>query len=1227
MLIKCGNIDLSNRLLLYKRKIGFPEGKLIGNAPSAQIDLEFINEDGYITNALLQNTFEITEGSIKNGVFFVLEKPQKYTKVLKLQLFDNMSKTDIPYKSVLDYMNGTTIRSQLTEMAALSGVTIQSEDLPSVVLNKTVGWIDTTYSIRNYLGWIAELAGMNAMCDNAGKIRFYNISVSSDYSVSNLSDYSTEELWKLGRVCYDDGLTVYSYPQDSLYNTLYISARNLYFSNNSEVEFIYNKYSTLSVMIADNIRMPGIDGVRLGQIVNFNNEFSFIVMDLLSAYTGGSYCDHDISGNLESKASAETIVRYDDGIRIKKVQTTVDQINNTLSIVAQDVADNTSAISQLIIDTEGISTNVETIETTVSTSLKIISYKYGYGTSDSIQPAESAFIYENMPAREDGKYIWRKTTTILNDDTSSSKYEMIQGADGKNGEDGKAGQDATQYYTYIRYSANANGSSMTEYPQSNTKYIGVYTGTSASVPAYTAFTWSKYVGEDGAQGAQGPQGEQGVQGETGATGNGISSIAYYYKATSTQSRPSASSVTSTTIPTLDGTTNKYLWQKEVINYTSGSPKTTVALIGVYGDKGSQGEQGPQGNPGTNGTSVTVSKTEYQAGTSNTTAPTGSWSTSIPSVAQGQYLWTKVTYSDNKIAYSVARQGSDGRQGPQGPQGNPGANGSSITVRSVAYAYQLSTSGTTVPTGTWQTTPQAPTTTQYAWTRTTITFSDNSTAVTYTVGGKTGRTGDTGPQGPKGEGFEFIVGTQNATTNSWIGTSSNITVLYDGLQIAYWLPYAGNGNNVTLNLTLAGGTTTGAIACYYSGTTRITTHYAAGNVVHLTYRIDANVNGTNYTGWWADANYADGNTYDRTRYINVIKAVSAITAGQIIVGNQNGYFPAVSGAVFNIAYPILFAASAISAAGTNNNTYLNYPSVSLRTTKSGVTLTQYAIAYLVGTLNDIKDDENKVISKGVDFTIDSVVFGNAPTTEDGKYYIPIGNLYSTYQVYFMGGVPTLYAYKNGAMVVYPSDDVATVTINTAHNSASITNLNNQISLKADSSTVTDNYNYLNGKITSIEETTSKQSSRLDVMSTQIASKVSSSEVQTSIDNATGQIKKDVATLQRTALTQDSETITRLVSQVNTLENKAEGLAVKVKSDGTYIYKGVADSSGNVTLDENNYTKIDTIGSHTVANNKEVTWNTTDGTGTPKLSIGASSDDAQRWVFSMDGDLLNIRWIDS
>lgn len=79
----------------------------------------------------------------------------------------------------------------------------------------------------------------------------------------------------------------------------------------------------------------------------------------------------------------------------------------------------------------------------------------------------------------------------------------------------------------------------------------------------------------------------------------------------------------------------------------------------------------KGQTGQNGTSVTVSSTSvtYQAGTSGTTPPTGTWSTTVPSVANGQYLWTKtvVNYSDGKSteSYSVSYKGTNGTNGKDG----------------------------------------------------------------------------------------------------------------------------------------------------------------------------------------------------------------------------------------------------------------------------------------------------------------------------------------------------------------------------------------------------------------------------------------------------------------------------------------------------------------------------------------------------------------------------------
>lgn len=91
----------------------------------------------------------------------------------------------------------------------------------------------------------------------------------------------------------------------------------------------------------------------------------------------------------------------------------------------------------------------------------------------------------------------------------------------------------------------------------------------------------------------------------------------------------------------------------------------------------------------------------------------------------------------------------------------------------------------------------------------------------------------------GTGFVYVIGTQSSSTAEWTGELP-LPALYDGLTIAYYLPYASVAStNVTLNLTLSNSTsgspsTTGPINVYYTGTSRMTTHYGAGSTIILTY---------------------------------------------------------------------------------------------------------------------------------------------------------------------------------------------------------------------------------------------------------------------------------------------------------------------------------------------------------------------------------------------------------
>lgn len=170
-----------------------------------------------------------------------------------------------------------------------------------------------------------------------------------------------------------------------------------------------------------------------------------------------------------------------------------------------------------------------------------------------------------------------------------------------------------------------------------------------------------------------------------------------------------------------------------------------------------GKQGPQGVKGQDGTSIKITSKSvtYQTSTSGTTTPTGTWSTTVPTVNNGQYLWTKTTvqYSDgNKTeAYSVSYKGTNG------------TNGTSVTVSKTEVTYQVSTSGTTAPTGTWSTTMPSCDQGQYLWTKTYVKYSDGKDTTSYSVSYK----------GVDGEKFAFnMLRETNQGSKHWVNMGAS-----------------------------------------------------------------------------------------------------------------------------------------------------------------------------------------------------------------------------------------------------------------------------------------------------------------------------------------------------------------------------------------------------------------------------------------------------------------------
>lgn len=170
-----------------------------------------------------------------------------------------------------------------------------------------------------------------------------------------------------------------------------------------------------------------------------------------------------------------------------------------------------------------------------------------------------------------------------------------------------------------------------------------------------------------------------------------------------------------------------------------------------------------------GRGVASTSVEYQASTSGTTVPTGTWVKDIPAVAAGSYLWTKTTtnYTSGAptVGYSVARmgvngakgdkgdrgatgatgpQGATGATGPQGIKGDKGATGAAgpqgvkgdtgatgTGVASMTQQYYMSDSKTTQSGGSWVESMPTWSNGKYLWTRYKVVYKNPASTV-YTT---------------------------------------------------------------------------------------------------------------------------------------------------------------------------------------------------------------------------------------------------------------------------------------------------------------------------------------------------------------------------------------------------------------------------------------------------------------------------------------------------------------
>lgn len=367
----------------------------------------------------------------------------------------------------------------------------------------------------------------------------------------------------------------------------------------------------------------------------------------------------------------------------------------------------------------------------------------------------------NQLRKDTGKYIGTYVDYILEDSTDPTKYtwRKFQGDDGEDGADGTPGENGANgetSYLHIAYATSADGK--TGFSTTNAvdkTYIGQYVDFTKADSANPAkYHWSKFQGpkgdkgdpgEQGLRGLQGDKGDQGIQGPKGADGKDGKTTYFHIKYSAVSNPTSASQMTETP--------SKYIGTYVDFTQTDSDDPKKYSWQQL---EGSQGPQGKQGISGTNGADGKTSYLHIKYSNDGGKTFTGNSGEDI-----GAYIGTCVDYAkDDPTSVGTYKWAKiKGEAGAKGDKGDTGKG-----VKSTSVAYQVSTSGTTVPTGTWSGSVPSASAGQYLWTRTIMTYTDNTTSTLYSVS-KMGTNGTNGANGSNGKSIGSV-------TNYYLATASS-----------------------------------------------------------------------------------------------------------------------------------------------------------------------------------------------------------------------------------------------------------------------------------------------------------------------------------------------------------------------------------------------------------------------------------------------------------------------
>lgn len=379
------------------------------------------------------------------------------------------------------------------------------------------------------------------------------------------------------------------------------------------------------------------------------------------------------SGTIKAIALTKTQQAYKEVLSLKdwrrNTELAVDKINGKMTAVIEEQSEQGEKLTKTEQDVNGLTTKVSSLEKTTVNKVQV-----QYALGDTLTTPPTAGWSETAPEWQAGKYMWQKTVTTYSDGaTKESKATCIQGAKGETGASGTDGKDGT------------NGKDGKDGVDGKDYWRTTAVVDLSDNSAYSEDTWYPVTGSQ-------------------LPSDGLARIKVYVQLNS-GTKPSWSTHNNGFSVDLDLETQRKGWG------------TTKGLTLIYAD---------------NYNFCSVSPVSYQQMSYSSTPVLfmrggGKYKVSTTYACvwtphADTYTWTSGQYSQ-----SVSPQTSRPTLEGQSIQGKTGKG-----IKSIQDQYYLSTSNTTQTGGTWKNTQDAWESGKYIWTRSHITWSDDTTTDTTPI---------------------------------------------------------------------------------------------------------------------------------------------------------------------------------------------------------------------------------------------------------------------------------------------------------------------------------------------------------------------------------------------------------------------------------------------------------------------------------------------------------------